>query len=62
LAVDSEQSAELDIWGCHGTNDVILSLDIGLKSGAIQDGSHVAVVSGGIGFIYAAALIRWGAA
>ena len=62
LAADPGQSAALDNWGCHGTNDVILSLDLGLKSGAIRDGSHVVLVSGGIGFTYAAALIRWGAA
>jgi 3-oxoacyl-[acyl-carrier-protein] synthase-3 len=61
LGVGPEQSAALDEWGCHGTNDVILSLDLGLKSGAIRDGSHVVLVSGGIGFTYAAALIRWGA-
>jgi len=62
LAVDPGQSATLDNWGCHGTNDVVLSLDMGLKSGAIRDGSHVVAVSGGIGFTYAAALLRWGAA
>ena len=62
LAAGSGQSAALDNWGCHGTNDVILSLDMGLKSGAIRDGSHVVLVSGGIGFTYAAVLIRWGVA
>jgi 3-oxoacyl-[acyl-carrier-protein] synthase-3 len=62
LAAGPGQSATLDNWGCHGTNDVILSLDKGLKSGAIRDGSHVVAVSGGIGFTYAAALIQWGAA
>ena len=60
LEAGSEQSAALDNWGCHGTNDVILSLDIGLKNSAIRDGSHVVLVSGGIGFTFAAALIRWG--
>ncbi len=62
LGVSSDQSAALENWGCHGTNDVILSLDLGLKCGAIQDGFHVVLVTGGIGFTYAAALIRWGAA
>ena len=62
LGIGSEQSASLDAWGHHGTNDVILSLDIGLKAGAIQEGSLVVMVSGGIGFTYAAALIRWGTA
>lgn len=62
LGVRPEQSAALEQWGCHGTNDVILSLDLGLKSGAIQDGFNVLLLTGGIGFTYAAALIRWGAA
>ncbi|MFH0786821.1 MAG: 3-oxoacyl-[acyl-carrier-protein] synthase III C-terminal domain-containing protein [Pseudomonadota bacterium] len=60
LGLNPEQSAALDQWGCHGTNDVILSLDLGLKSGALKDGSRLVLVSGGIGFTYAAALIRWG--
>ena len=60
LSVDPWQSAPLDEWGCHGTNDVILSLDLGLKSDAVRDGSLVVLVSGGIGFTSAAALIRWG--
>jgi 3-oxoacyl-[acyl-carrier-protein] synthase-3 len=62
LGLGPEQSARLDAWGHHGTNDVILSLDLGLKSGAVRDGSRVVMVSGGIGFTYAAALIRWGTA
>jgi 3-oxoacyl-[acyl-carrier-protein] synthase-3 len=60
LGVDPGQSEALDQWGCHGTNDVLLSLDLGLKSGAVKDGSLVVLVSGGIGFTYAAAVIRWG--
>ncbi len=60
LGMAPEQSAALDSWGDHGTNDVLISLDLGLKSGAIRDGSLVAMVSGGIGFTYAAALIQWG--
>lgn len=60
LGVKPEQSPALDQWGCHGTNDVLLSLDLGLKSGAVKDGSRVVMVSGGIGFTYATALIHWG--
>ncbi|MCP4665721.1 MAG: hypothetical protein GY849_05075, partial [Deltaproteobacteria bacterium] len=62
LGMQPDQSASLDNWGHHGTNDAILSLDLGLKEGAIRDGSLVALVSGGIGFTYAGALIRWGRA
>ena len=60
LKVDPERSMSLNEWGHHGTNDVIISLDLGLKSGAIQDGAFVVLASGGIGFNYAAALIQWG--
>jgi 3-oxoacyl-[acyl-carrier-protein] synthase III len=59
LGVSPEQSAALDQWGGHGTNDVLISLALGVKSGAVREGSRVLLVSGGIGFTYAAALIRW---
>jgi 3-oxoacyl-[acyl-carrier-protein] synthase-3 len=60
LKVEPQQSLSLNQWGHHGTNDVIISMDLGLKSGVIRDGSHVVLASGGIGFTYAAALMRWG--
>jgi 3-oxoacyl-[acyl-carrier-protein] synthase-3 len=59
LGVSPEQSAPLDQWGCHGINDVLLSLDLGLKAGSVREGSTVLMLSGGIGFTYAAAVIRW---
>ena len=60
LGLTDQQSASLAGWGHHGVNDVLISLDLGLKSGAVRDGSLVGMVSGGIGFSYAAAAIRWG--
>jgi len=60
LGLSPDQSAALDRWGHHGTNDPILSLDLGLKSGAVRDGSTVVLASAGIGFTYAAAALRWG--
>lgn len=60
LKVKPEWSVSLSKWGHHGPNDVIISLELGLSSGAIQDGAFVVLASGGIGFTYAAALIRWG--
>jgi 3-oxoacyl-[acyl-carrier-protein] synthase III len=62
LGVGPEQSTPLDLWGCHGTNDVILSMELGQQSGAIRDHSLVLLLSGGIGFTYASAAIRWGPA
>jgi 3-oxoacyl-[acyl-carrier-protein] synthase-3 len=60
MGIDEERSAPLFEWGHHGTNDVLISLDLGIKNGAVPDGSFVVMASGGIGFTYAAALIRWG--
>jgi 3-oxoacyl-[acyl-carrier-protein] synthase-3 len=62
LNVNSDQSLSLAEWGHHGPNDVIISLDLGLKSGAIRGGSLLVMVSGSIGFTYGGALIRWGKA
>lgn len=62
LGLGPHQTASLSEWGHHGPNDVIISLDLGLKSGAVKEGSLVAMVSAGIGFSYAAAVIKWGRA
>jgi 3-oxoacyl-[acyl-carrier-protein] synthase III len=62
LNMKFEQSMELNEWGHHGPNDIIISLDLGLRDNIIQDGSRVVLASGGIGFTYAAALVQWGAA
>jgi 3-oxoacyl-[acyl-carrier-protein] synthase III len=62
LNLNSNQSFSLAEWGHHGPNDVIISLDLALKAGAIREGALVAMVSGSIGFAYGAALIRWGKA
>lgn len=56
------KSLSLTNWGHHGPNDVIISMDLGLKAGTIRQGSFVVLASGGIGFTYAAAMIQWGSA
>jgi 3-oxoacyl-[acyl-carrier-protein] synthase III len=61
LGVKPDQSPVLDQWGCHGTNDVLCSLDLGIKGGALKDGSRVILLAGGIGFTYGAVVIYWGA-
>ena len=62
LNVNSDQSLSLAEWGHHGPNDVIISLDLALKTGAIREDSMVVMVCGSIGFAYGAALVRWGKA
>jgi 3-oxoacyl-[acyl-carrier-protein] synthase III len=46
--------------GHHGPNDVIISLDRGLRQGLIKPGHRIILASAGIGFTFAAALIQWG--
>jgi 3-oxoacyl-[acyl-carrier-protein] synthase-3 len=60
MNLTSDQSQPLDNWGHHGMNDVILSLDLGIRQGLVRNGSMVAMATAGIGFTYAAALIKWG--
>jgi 3-oxoacyl-[acyl-carrier-protein] synthase-3 len=60
LDLNSDQSLPLSEWGHHGPNDVIVSLDLGLEAGTIREGSLVVLAAAGIGFTYAAALVRWG--
>ena len=60
LGLDPGQSPALDEFGHHGTNDVIISLDLGLRNQTVRQGSLVAMTTGGIGFTYASAAIKWG--
>ena len=60
LGIRPDHSPALDQWGCHGTNDVLCSLDFGIKGGTLKDGSRVVLLAAGIGFTYAAAVIYWG--
>lgn len=62
LRLRGETTDALADMGHHGPNDVIISLDRGLKREVVKDGSRVVMAAAGIGFTYAAALIQWGPA
>lgn len=62
LRLGGEATDALADVGHHGPNDVVISLDRGLKRKAIKNGSKVLLAAAGIGFTYAAALIQWGPA
>ncbi len=55
-----EQSFYLEEYGHIGQNDQIISLEEGLARGRITDGDNIVFVAGGIGFVWSAAVIRWG--
>jgi 3-oxoacyl-[acyl-carrier-protein] synthase-3 len=60
LALTNEQTTYLDQYGHMGQNDQILSIELGLKSGKIKEGSNIVLVGIGLGFIWAATVVKWG--
>jgi len=61
LGLSPEQSIYLENYGHLGQIDQILSLELALKEGKVKDGSVVCMLSAGIGYVWAASVIKWGA-
>ncbi|MFA5560747.1 MAG: 3-oxoacyl-ACP synthase [Acholeplasmataceae bacterium] len=60
LELKPEQSIYLEDYGHIGQLDQILSLDLALKSGQVKDGTVMCMLAAGIGYVWAANIIRWG--
>ncbi len=60
LGLREEQAIYLSDYGHIGQIDQILSLELGLKEGKINEGDVVTLVSAGIGYAWGATTIRWG--
>ncbi|GJQ62927.1 MAG: 3-oxoacyl-[acyl-carrier-protein] synthase 3 [Melioribacteraceae bacterium] len=60
LGLTEEQSVYLNKIGHVGQIDQIISLEIGLTQNKIQDGTIIAMIAAGIGYAWAANVIRWG--
>ena len=60
LGLPAEKTTYLDDYGHPGQNDQVLSLELGLAAGKIRDGSTIVFVGAGLGFVWAATVIRWG--
>lgn len=60
LGLSDMDSPSLVKYGCHGTNNPLVGLTLGLTSGQVKAGQKVVLASSGIGFTYAAASIIWG--
>lgn len=61
LGLELEQSIYLENYGHIGQVDQVLSLVLGLQEGKIKEGSIVCSIAAGIGYVWAANIIRWGA-
>jgi 3-oxoacyl-[acyl-carrier-protein] synthase-3 len=54
------QSIYLENYGHLGQIDQILSLELALKEGKVKNGSILCMLSAGIGYVWAANVIKWG--
>jgi 3-oxoacyl-[acyl-carrier-protein] synthase III len=62
LGLREDQSIYLENYGHIGQVDQILSLALALEKGKVSDGTVVCMLAAGIGYVWAANVIRWGEA
>ncbi|SES92358.1 3-oxoacyl-ACP synthase [Anaerobranca gottschalkii] len=60
LGLNEDQSIYLKDYGHIGQIDQILSLQLALEQGKIKDGTIISMIAAGIGYAWAANVIRWG--
>ncbi|WP_313134981.1 3-oxoacyl-ACP synthase [Anaerocolumna sp.] len=60
LNLREDQSVYLEDYGHIGQIDQILSLHLALQQGKVKDSSVVAMIAAGIGYVWAANVIKWG--
>lgn len=61
IGLTEDQSIYLSDYGHIGQVDQILSLHLALQEGKVKDGTIVSMIAAGIGYAWAANVIRWGA-
>lgn len=60
LGLSEDQSIYLEDYGHVGQIDQILSLHLALEQGKVKDGSVISMIAAGIGYVWAANVIKWG--
>jgi 3-oxoacyl-[acyl-carrier-protein] synthase-3 len=60
LGLREDQTTYLREYGHIGQIDQVLSLHLGLEAGKIQPGTVVCMIAAGIGYAWAASVVRWG--
>jgi 3-oxoacyl-[acyl-carrier-protein] synthase-3 len=61
LGLTEAQSVYLSDIGHTGEQDAMFGIREGLKQGRLKDGDLMAIVAAGIGYVWAAGIVRWGA-
>lgn len=62
LGLTADQTVYLEDYGHLGQIDQILSLKLGLEQGKIKEGTVICSIAAGIGYVWAANIIKWGKA
>ena len=60
LGLTEDQSIYLEDYGHMGQIDQILSLHLALEQGKVKDGNVLCMLAAGIGYVWAANIIKWG--
>ena len=60
LGLTHEQTVYLDHYGHIGQIDPVLSLKLGIEQKKIKDGTIISMVAAGLGYVWAANVVRWG--
>ncbi len=60
LGLTEEQSIYFSNYGHMGQVDQILSLHLALEQGKVKDGTVISMIAAGIGYAWAANVIKWG--
>ena len=60
LGLREDQSIYLENYGHIGQIDQILSLHLAVNEGKVKDGSVICMLAAGIGYVWAANIIKWG--
>ncbi len=60
LGLAEEQSVYLHDIGHTGEQDAMFGIREGLKQGRLKDGDLMAIVAAGIGYVWAAGIVKWG--
>lgn len=60
MGLNENQSVYLDEYGHVGQIDQMISIYEGVKQGKLTDGTVMAVIAAGIGYVWGATIVRWG--
>ena len=62
LGLTEEQSVYMSSIGHIGEQDAIINIEAGIEQGRLKPGDTMAILAAGIGYVWAGAIVQWGAA